>query len=278
MEVRNRALNDIALSALIMRFPDYLPPVSLEEGVDDLLCTAARCFQKCCASSDMLLVSGYYEDHREASECCVVLSLQLQRPGTQDVFSVENTWLEEFGEVAEELLTASVELRIETAPGSMNMEFRLPVHAERASQVRHRNAVLLVEDDALVRHAAREVLEMAGYEVIVATDAEEGVQCFHLHRRSLCIVISDVTMPGRDGRELARAIHACMPQMPVILMSGYSNPVTEDPSKRLYTLAKPFNSDRLLRAVRRGLEAYHQLPLESLQDSRVSRTLVSSTE
>jgi PAS domain S-box-containing protein len=82
--------------------------------------------------------------------------------------------------------------------------------------------VLLVEDESAVRAVARDFLQLFGYEVVEATSAEEALEVFESHRRSLRAVVSDIVMPGMSGVELARRLVALEPSIRILLVSGYA--------------------------------------------------------
>ncbi len=112
--------------------------------------------------------------------------------------------------------------------------------------------VLLVEDDAGVRGVARRMLERHGYTVV---EAEHGVDALGQieHRGgAVDLVLTDVRMPGLDGRELARRLRAERPSLPVVLMSGY--PSESATAADLRFLAKPFTAGALLHTVRDALD------------------------
>ncbi|HWP37209.1 MAG TPA: CHASE3 domain-containing protein, partial [Gemmatimonadales bacterium] len=66
--------------------------------------------------------------------------------------------------------------------------------------------ILLAEDDAGVRRAARRALEGQGYSVLVAQDGEEALELYRANRRTIGLVISDLVMPKLGGRQLAEAL------------------------------------------------------------------------
>ena len=121
--------------------------------------------------------------------------------------------------------------------------------------------ILLVEDEAAVRSLARLVLERFGYEVVeAATPGEAESMLADSSIGRIDALVSDVVMPGMDGRELARRVRAAQPHVRVILMSGYApeeilrtNGQADDGSAVF--LAKPFAPADLAAAVRRSLDA-----------------------
>ena len=88
-------------------------------------------------------------------------------------------------------------------------------------------------------------------------EAEEALASFDRHHREIAMVVSDLTLPGRDGKYLANRLRSGSVRLPILLTSGYSHAIREDVSQRLFYLAKPFSSASLLEAVRRCLSEYH---------------------
>jgi DNA-binding response OmpR family regulator len=78
--------------------------------------------------------------------------------------------------------------------------------------------ILLVEDDQGLRGVLRLVLEQSGHDV---TEAESGADVESLvSRRAPELVITDVMMPGVDGVEVVRSLKRCLPDVPVLAISG----------------------------------------------------------
>jgi CheY-like chemotaxis protein len=74
--------------------------------------------------------------------------------------------------------------------------------------------VLLVEDEAFVRNVTAEVLESAGYSVVIARSAAEALEKFRGFSTPLDLLLSDVVMPGISGHELAREFESLCPNPP----------------------------------------------------------------
>lgn len=83
-------------------------------------------------------------------------------------------------------------------------------------------AILLVDDEPEVRSVLRRGLEQAGYQVIEAGDGVEGLSAFVRYRPSVALAIVDLTMPRMGGEDLFQEIHQLAPDLPVVLMSGYT--------------------------------------------------------
>ena len=120
-----------------------------------------------------------------------------------------------------------------------------------ADAPRVRRAVLVVDDEPQVRDFVRTLLTQNGYEVVAASGADEALAAFAAAPARFRLVLSDVQMPGRTGPELAVALRAIDPAIPVLLMSGFAGDrtlgVALPPDVRV--LAKPFKMDQLLAAV-----------------------------
>src|SRR3954447_18558922 len=118
--------------------------------------------------------------------------------------------------------------------------------------------ILLVEDEANLRYLARQYLEKQGYRVIEAADGAVAVQIAVAHESVIHLLLTDVIMPGMNGRELAQRITEIRPNVKVLYMSGYTENVigengTLDAGIRL--LQKPFNLRDLKSMVREVLDA-----------------------
>lgn len=109
--------------------------------------------------------------------------------------------------------------------------------------------ILVVDDHQLIRFAMAEFLSQFEFKVVMASDGAEALAQLDSCKPDL--VITDMTMPILDGRALVAALHARMPLLPVILMSG--NPQSLE-RQSVPTIEKPFEFDELLHLVYRTLE------------------------
>jgi DNA-binding NtrC family response regulator len=111
--------------------------------------------------------------------------------------------------------------------------------------------VLVVEDEALVRMLAVDVLEEAGFEVIEASTADYAVLVLD-KREDIRVVFTDVDMPGRlDGFQLARHVQDHHHRVRVIIGSGKCRPGPNDVAPGTIFLQKPYPLEVLVREVRR---------------------------
>ena len=82
--------------------------------------------------------------------------------------------------------------------------------------------VLVAEDEAPLRAILSRRLKRAGFQVLAAADGQDAVDLFLQHSASIDCVLVDLNMPTLDGEETQRAIHAIRADVPIIVMSGYS--------------------------------------------------------
>lgn len=107
--------------------------------------------------------------------------------------------------------------------------------------------ILLVEDEMFVREVASEVLRAAGYRVLTAKNAAEAVQIYAQADCDVDLLLTDVILPGENGRALAEELRHENPLLPVLLATGYGEQMIRETAYEC--LPKPFASDALLRRV-----------------------------
>jgi PAS domain S-box-containing protein len=118
--------------------------------------------------------------------------------------------------------------------------------------------ILLVEDQDEVRRIAREALTRHGYVVLEASSGNQALALMEQHAGSIQLVLTDVVMPGMDGRELGKRIGLHHQDVRILYMSGYADAVVGDDGVLVPGLAflrKPFTPKRLLQKVREVLDA-----------------------
>ena len=93
----------------------------------------------------------------------------------------------------------------------------------QAQNLEGSETILLAEDDDSARKLIRSVLQEHGYRVLEAQDGEEALQLFEQHEGLIHLLLTDVVMPGMNGRELAERLHPLQPKMKVLYMSGYTD-------------------------------------------------------
>ena len=117
--------------------------------------------------------------------------------------------------------------------------------------------ILLVEDDEAMRSLAHTCLQKNGYKVLSMRNGNAAANAVERYDGPIHLLLTDVIMPGINGRELAETLTARRPGLQVLYMSGYTADVVEKSSTvecgtRL--LEKPFTVDALLQSVRTTLD------------------------
>jgi CheY-like chemotaxis protein len=116
--------------------------------------------------------------------------------------------------------------------------------------------VLVVDDEGPVRELTARMLQQAGYDTLLAVDGLDAWRQLRREATKVDAVVSDVVMPRMTGTELVARMQAYLPEVPIILMSGYS---ADDLRARgleqapVPLLTKPFTRDELAAAVTRLL-------------------------
>jgi len=115
--------------------------------------------------------------------------------------------------------------------------------------------ILLAEDDESVRLLTSKVLTKFGYKVITATDGEDAIDKFRDHKDSIKLLLLDVVMPGRNGKDTLDEIRKIRPEMPGVFMSSYNSSALERMGFEAGTefIKKPFAPLLLKRRVREML-------------------------
>jgi CheY-like chemotaxis protein len=144
----------------------------------------------------------------------------------------------------------------------------LPVHS--AAQEKGANAgaagrraaaggetVLLVEDDQDLRAMTKDLLVLEGYKVLESRDVDEAMGFAQSVELPIDLLLTDIVMPGQNGRDLAESIRLLRPGLRIVFMSGYAPETLMPPGgwPDAGWLDKPFTAGRLLAKVRAALEA-----------------------
>jgi PAS domain S-box-containing protein len=118
--------------------------------------------------------------------------------------------------------------------------------------------ILLVEDEDVVRRAARSILERRGYTILETRSAGEALARLESHAGPIHLLLTDVIMPQINGRELAARVAAMHPDMRVLFMSGYTDDTVVQHGvldQTAHHIDKPLTPDALARKVRQILDA-----------------------
>jgi len=156
-----------------------------------------------------------------------------------------------------------------SAPGEgTRVDLYLPVSKDAAPAVRtsagektswtgRELSILLVDDEELVRVATAEMLRDLGHTVEVSHGALDALA--RLESGSVFdVIVTDYMMPGMDGHALAQHVHKSRPELPVLLITGYTGP-TED-VRDLPLLTKPFSQAEIAAALRSLFEDEKVVP------------------
>jgi PAS domain S-box-containing protein len=143
-------------------------------------------------------------------------------------------------------------------PEKTESAVQMAAAAEAATPEPGTETILLVEDEANLRYLARQFLEKQGYKVIEAADGAVAMQIAVALEGTIHLLLTDVIMPGMNGRELAQRICEIRPNVKVLYMSGYTENVIGhngmlDAGVRL--LQKPFILRDLKDKVREVLDS-----------------------
>jgi CheY-like chemotaxis protein len=127
---------------------------------------------------------------------------------------------------------------------------RETVQQTAAELPRSSGTILLVEDEAMVRQLAQNILEESGYTVLVAARPSEALRICADRHQHIDLLLSDVIMPEMNGRELHRRIIDLRPDMKTVFMSGYAGDILQQGGDcRVPLIKKPFTVHLLLAAI-----------------------------
>ncbi len=133
----------------------------------------------------------------------------------------------------------------ESAPATVSLAARM-------------EAILVVEDEEVVRHLVCEILRGHGYRVLSADGGAEAVRLLRAESGRIDLLISDVVMPAMSGAEVAKQVREVSPKARVLFVSGYSeNDMADQGLEELafQVLQKPFTPAALAQKVREVLDA-----------------------
>jgi PAS domain S-box-containing protein len=115
--------------------------------------------------------------------------------------------------------------------------------------------IFVVEDNEIVRQVISKTLEMVGYRVTALENAEKCLEALRAPDEPIDLLLTDVVMPGMNGKQLVELLVQQRPRLKVIFMSGYDRHVLEqrDFGPCAHFLRKPFDSETLLLKVQEAL-------------------------
>ena len=115
--------------------------------------------------------------------------------------------------------------------------------------------ILVVDDDAIVVKSCKRVLEAEGFEISAVSSADQALETVKKYDFDLLLI--DVKMPKHDGFFLMREIKRDVPEMPVVVMSGYPTPETISEvlkSGAVQFIPKPFRPDELIKTIHKAIQ------------------------
>ncbi|MCK3866018.1 GAF domain-containing protein [Pseudomonas sp. B329] len=139
--------------------------------------------------------------------------------------------------------------QVEGEPAPQQDEQEQLVPPQEAAQ-RH---VLIVEDNLEVGRFASQILKDLGYKTTWATNAEQALALAGNDARAFDAIFSDVVMPGMTGVAMARLLRERRLDLPVVLVSGYSEELADSGYEGFEFLAKPYSAEQVARALVRAM-------------------------
>jgi len=115
--------------------------------------------------------------------------------------------------------------------------------------------ILVVDDEDIVLESCQAVFELEGFEVMLVPSADKALKA--MQNDDFSVLIVDVKMPKHDGIYLMKKIKEQWPDIPIIVMSGYSTTETIQEAFKVGAasfIAKPFEPDELVKTVRQIIE------------------------
>jgi CheY-like chemotaxis protein len=157
---------------------------------------------------------------------------------------------------------------VDSAPGKgTEFSLYLPRHSKPAEQIREaeqpaadlhgREVVLVVEDEPTILKMTATMLTRLGYAVLEADSPSAALRVAGGHDGGIDLLLTDVIMPGMNGRDLAGQLAETYPQMKCLFMSGYpANVIAEQGAldEGVHFIQKPFTKKALAERIRRTLE------------------------
>lgn len=112
--------------------------------------------------------------------------------------------------------------------------------------------VLVVEDEPIMRKVAVKVLKDAGHEVLIAENGEEGVELFEKHHNDIKLVLLDMVLPKKSGKDVYIEMKKIKSDVKVLLNSGFRKDKRVEEILQLgikHFIEKPYTFDALAKAI-----------------------------
>jgi two-component system cell cycle sensor histidine kinase/response regulator CckA len=117
--------------------------------------------------------------------------------------------------------------------------------------------ILVVDDEPMIRHLIRTLLENTGLAVLDAGNGTDALTLFHAHQHTISLVLTDVLMPDMNGPTLVKHIRHSDPAIPILFISAYCDTLRGAMSN-IECLPKPFTPDELVHKVQHALNSHAQ--------------------
>ena len=133
--------------------------------------------------------------------------------------------------------------------------------------------VLVVDDEAVIREGVKRILENSGFEVETCASGRLALEM--IQEKDFELVITDLKMPGMGGMEVLKTIKILQPEVPVIVITGYSTVDTAVEAMKngaVDYVAKPFTPDALMEKVDKALEQKAVLSRRDLPPEGTARS------
>ena len=138
--------------------------------------------------------------------------------------------------------------------------------------LKRKHTIIVVDDEKSITDAIRRLFRKDGYQILTATNGQEGLELLKKLEKPVSLIISDQRMPGMNGAQFLERAKNISPDAIRFLLTGYSdmNAIVESINKgeiHRY-LEKPWNDDHLMLQVRQSLETYELKKESGLNDRR----------
>ena len=120
-----------------------------------------------------------------------------------------------------------------------------------------KDRILFIDDEEILAEMGRNMLERLGYQVTVRNNSLEALETFQNQPDQYDLIITDQTMPGMTGADIARRTIQIRPDIPIILCTGYSTVISEEKAKSIYIkefALKPLSKKNLTVLIRKVLD------------------------
>ncbi len=126
-----------------------------------------------------------------------------------------------------------------------------------ADKRKSKATILIIDDEDMVRELGKDILEAYDYKVYLATSGNEGISMFNEYRDSIDLVMLDMIMPGKGGKQVFKELRSIKPDVKVLISSGYGE---DEYFQELFKsgtvgfLQKPFQHMELIHKIEEAME------------------------